>query len=276
MKGIDSNVAGYPSFAEFLGSDERWMMFRRNSSVQARLILEKQDDMRTLEEELLEMDIDDLAKEPREPNNSRRRLFTRHRTNEEEAKARRELLKKLENSYLEYERLLSAAYRLNTLPRPAAFEWKSVLEYVRSAKPIVKRESDYIHARGDLISLRGTTEHAYLGGLIEQFFNQIRDWTTVLEQRQRFSMRTWLKGNYVAKGAGEKFARAFIGVMVLLLVPVFFTVPIYALTKIGDDIGKSIGALVAFALTFAAVLLTATPARQHEVLGGTAAYVCSF
>ena len=252
------------------------------------------------------MDTDDLAKEPREPNRPRRRLFTRHRTNKEEAEARRKLLQELEDNYLEYERLLSAAHRLNTLPRPAKYEWKSVVAYVRKAKPIIERESDYIHGRTDLVSLRGATEHAHLGAMIERFFNHIQNWTNpkqdeqkdlnmvsdpaansqkhpsvkaetkkevevASEQGKKFSMREWLKGN----SAAEKYARALIGMMMLLLVPLFFVVPIYALTKIGNNIGKSIGVLIAFALTFTVVLLTATPARHHEVLGGTATYVPS-
>ena len=151
-------------------------MFRRFSSVQARLVLEKQDDRRILEERLQEMDTDDLAKEPRPLDQPPRRLVTRHRTNKEEAETRGNLLKELEAKYLEYERLLSAAYRLNTLPQPAPYEWKSVVNFVRDVKPIIARESDYIHTRGDLVSLRGDSGHGYLGGLIERYLNHIKDW----------------------------------------------------------------------------------------------------
>ena len=59
----------------------------------------------------------------------------------------------------------------------------------------------------------------------------------------------------------------------LFIAPVFFVVPIYTLTKIGNNIGKSIEVLIAFPPTFAVVLLAATPAKPHEVLGSTATYV---
>ncbi|KAI9660419.1 MAG: hypothetical protein M1821_009769 [Bathelium mastoideum] len=296
-------LLGYPSFAAFLGDDERWMMFRRFSSVQARLILEKQDDMRILEEKLHEMDADDLAKESSDGDKPRRRLFRRYRADKEEAEARENLLRELENKYLEYERLLSAAHRLNTLPRPATYEWKSVVNYVREAKPVIEKESDYIHNQRDLVSVRGASEHAHLGALIERFFNQVKNWKSRKPEeqksrsaapgsaagkkklpkvkterkemdggspeKQRFSMREWMKGNSTA----EKYARAFIGMMMLIPMPIFFVVPIYALNRIGNNIGKSIGVLLAFGLTFTVVLLTATPARHHEVLGGTATYL---
>jgi hypothetical protein len=290
----DCAAGGYPALGQFLGGDERWMMFRRFSRIQARLILEKQDEMRILEERLHDMDLDDLSKEPREPNRPRRRLFTRHRQDKDEAAARQLLMGDLERTYLEYERLLSAAHRLNTMNKPAPYEWKSVKKYIERTKPIVQRESDYIKLYPDLVSLRGASEHAHLSAFVERVFNQIKSWRNpnIKQQdrnketgiwsvkhmekkdpmddssnKEKFSLSEWQKGNSLA----EKWARMLVSTMLLLLVPVFFVIPIYALTRIGNNIGNSIGVLVAFALSFTVVLQSVTSAGHHEVLGITAA-----
>lgn len=76
------------------------MIFRRFSHLQARLILQKQDEIRELEDELRESDLDDLAKMP--PGQPSRRLTTRHRTDKTEADARKKLFDRLEQKFLQY------------------------------------------------------------------------------------------------------------------------------------------------------------------------------
>jgi hypothetical protein len=47
---------GYPSLATFLDSDENFMLYRRFGYLQARLLLDKQDDLRRLEAKLDRLD----------------------------------------------------------------------------------------------------------------------------------------------------------------------------------------------------------------------------
>lgn len=56
---MESCPRGYPRLAAFLDSDESFSIYRRFGYAQARLLLEKQDEMRLLEEGLIEMDKED-------------------------------------------------------------------------------------------------------------------------------------------------------------------------------------------------------------------------
>lgn len=215
-------------------------------------------------------------------------------------------------------KLLAAAQKLTTFERPASYEQESVSIFIDKYKPVVKRELEYIQAKDDLVSLRGASEHAKLGALIEKAVNKAKDFlnpdkshasisnaiasaTGVVagtfgvatgtagvavggatankggqknkpdddDKKRTWGMQEWLKGN----GRAEQTASVLISITMLLLIPILFILPIYALSKVGNNIGKSIGVLLAFALTFTGVLVVATPAKQHEVLGAAAAYV---
>lgn len=86
---------GYPSVATFLDSDENFMLYRRFGYLQARLLLDKQDDLRRLEAKL-----DKLDKQVSEgdcPFN----LSTRD-LKPEDAKIRRTLMEEIERRFCEY------------------------------------------------------------------------------------------------------------------------------------------------------------------------------
>ncbi|KAL9616015.1 MAG: hypothetical protein Q9160_009067 [Pyrenula sp. 1 TL-2023] len=59
VRNLESCPRGYPRLAAFLDSDESFSIYRRFGYAQARLLLEKQDEMRLLEEGLIEMDKED-------------------------------------------------------------------------------------------------------------------------------------------------------------------------------------------------------------------------
>lgn len=71
------------------------MLYRRFGYLQSRLLLEKQDDLRRLEEELDRLDRKDIKK-------SDRILMTRQNVGEDHFKGRRELMYKIENAFNQY------------------------------------------------------------------------------------------------------------------------------------------------------------------------------
>jgi hypothetical protein len=85
---------GYPRLAAFLDSDENFMVFRRFGYLQARLLLQKQDELRLLEEELDSLDARMHAKRPAD-------LITRDLPAATGA-PRKELMEKIENTFCEY------------------------------------------------------------------------------------------------------------------------------------------------------------------------------
>ncbi len=96
---------GYPKVAAFLDSDDNFMLYRRFGYLQSRLLLEKQDDLRRLEEELDRMDRKDAKKD-------RRNLMTRQDIGEDVFAPRRKLMKDIETNYCEY----CAYYTRSTFP----------------------------------------------------------------------------------------------------------------------------------------------------------------
>ncbi|KAL9078791.1 MAG: hypothetical protein Q9157_002274 [Trypethelium eluteriae] len=259
---------GYPALAEYLGSDDRLMVFRRFSRLQARLILEKQDQIRLLEEEIDQCDDDDKLKDSLQRENPSR-LQTRYRYNAEEAEHRSKLFQRAEREFLEYapEKLLSAAHRLTTLERPIPYEYKNIFNYINTAKPVTRPEAAYIEDHVDLVTLRGSGIQARTGCFIELALNLIKRATRIRENA--VTMQAWARENAKSK----RVAGIFITIVMFLIVPLLFVVPIYALYRVGNNIGGSIGILVASSLTFTGLLLVTTSAQQHEVLSSSAAWV---
>lgn len=81
---------GYPNLATFQSSDETFAIYRRFGYLQSRLLLEKQDALRVLENKLNQYDDDDRA------NNATRDLPP------EEVRPREELLGEIERAFNSY------------------------------------------------------------------------------------------------------------------------------------------------------------------------------
>ncbi|KAF7188176.1 hypothetical protein HII31_10461 [Pseudocercospora fuligena] len=264
-------LPGYPEMAIFLGSDERLMMCRRFATIQARLLLEKQAEMRELEEKLEAFDRDDFNKneigrdvDPTRP----ARLTSRYRRDEKERDARQAFFDRLETKFLEYEKLVSAVNRMMSLEKPASYERKNVKQFAEERKPLVTEELEWImddQYTQDIVTLRGARLNGYLVARFETFVNKL---VSALKSSGG-NMRDWIERN---SQAGKLASQVGMGILILL-VPIMFVVPVYILSLYGENTGKSIGILIAFALAFAGLLAGGTPAKPHEVLNGSAAYL---
>ena len=98
---VESYALGYPRQAAFADSDESFMLYRRFGYLHARLLLQKQDELRALE-----VDLDDLDK--RDARDETRRIGLRSRDLDEDLKAwpgrehRFSLLQRIEEKTLKY------------------------------------------------------------------------------------------------------------------------------------------------------------------------------
>ena len=86
---------GYPLLAAFLDSDDNFMIYRRFGYLQARLLLEKQDQLRRLEWDLDLMDEEDKRAQPRS-------LITFETADAGKAQVRQELMQKIEEKFRDY------------------------------------------------------------------------------------------------------------------------------------------------------------------------------
>src|SRR6266536_5757218 len=94
LYAVHERAEGYPRLAGLLDSDDNFMIYRRFGFLSTRLLLDKQDELRLLEEELDEIDKYDAKDFP-----------VRHKTrnlSEEDARERRDLLGKIKKEYCEY------------------------------------------------------------------------------------------------------------------------------------------------------------------------------
>jgi hypothetical protein len=90
---------GYPRLATFLDSDDNFMIYRRFGFLQSRLLLEKQDSLRLLEQELDFLDIEETQGDGNEYN-----LCSRDPDDEDLAFRRKELMKKIDETFRDYGR----------------------------------------------------------------------------------------------------------------------------------------------------------------------------
>jgi hypothetical protein len=247
--------------------------------------LEKQDEIRLIEDELHDMDVADQEDTPRQDETKQGKLFTRHRRNKKEAADRKDFFERAERVYKEYAELLTTANQLATLEKPASHEWKSVNRFISTTKPVVKREAAWIGWRQDVVTLRGPRKHAFFDAIVETTINHAKQWSWLQPKEPSVDkdsdkdvkalnkvkalgkMQRWLEAN----ASAGKAASVTNTVVLSILVPLLFVVPIYALTMVQDHIGESILVLVAFTIAFTTVLAVGTPAEAHEVYGCAAA-----
>lgn len=97
VRSLQDMLPGYQKFATFIDSDETFMLFRRFGYVQTRLLLEKQDVLRGLEQEL---DRYDGGNQDR----NQQYLTMRDRRPADRA-VYQDLFTRLETTYLEYGKL---------------------------------------------------------------------------------------------------------------------------------------------------------------------------
>lgn len=99
---VDLRPDGYPRLAEVIACKEDFMMYRRFGHLQARLLLNKQDELRALEVRLADLDEWFENKHPD-------RNYCRERVHAESIEYR-DLLAMIENSMKEYGKLILLAH----------------------------------------------------------------------------------------------------------------------------------------------------------------------
>ncbi|KAF2230438.1 hypothetical protein EV356DRAFT_536371 [Viridothelium virens] len=273
VRQLEECPRGYPNAAAFLDSDENFMIYRRFGYLQSRLLLDKQDELRKLENKLDRLDTVDARDHPK-------RLTTTD-LKAVEAAPRKELLKETEVKFREYASLLTAAQQMMSLNRPARCDYQSVVNYMDGIKPVVAEEAEWVHRREDLITLRHRREHAWLDSGIEHLLKWIqckfkakklveylfcsaetkgksRDPDSVYYDRERI--------NYLASGI------IILAILILLIVPIYILFHLITDVKTDRSYAICIGILVIFTLSFSAVLSLFTRAKRHEILGAAAAY----
>lgn len=174
---MDSCPLGYPKLAAYLDSDECFSVYRRFGFLQSRLLLDKQDKLRELEEALDRLDKREEKANPRRPMTTD--LL------QDEVGPRRKLLAAIEGEFTSYGTIMNArsytglllineanllhtGAKMMALNRPSEADFGSVQNYMSNRQPLLEAEATWIRKKEDLITLRAGREHAWLDSGIEK------------------------------------------------------------------------------------------------------------
>jgi len=162
-ESVEQCDQGYPYLASFLDSDENFMIYRRFGFIHARLLLQKQDELRIMEAELDRMD-----KRDRFNNVEALQCRMTDESRTQDGESRKALLSRLQETVLVYDELLLKAQQLAASNRPPQRDYNSVANFVRHKKPLVEGDDDFIYRKEDLITLRPGRESAWLDAAVEK------------------------------------------------------------------------------------------------------------
>jgi hypothetical protein len=142
------------------------MIYRRFGFLHARLLLQKQDELRIMEEDLDRMDYrDELT--------NRKTLQCRmedvERQDQVVGETRQSLLSRVEDTLLRYDQLLLNAQQLVAANRPQEHDYNSVAAFVDYKKPLMQGDDDFIYQKEDLITIRPGRESAWVDAIVEDF-----------------------------------------------------------------------------------------------------------
>ncbi|CAG8971605.1 hypothetical protein HYALB_00007998 [Hymenoscyphus albidus] len=262
------------------------MIYRRFGYLHSRILLRKQDQLRTLEDELDEHDDGDLPEDETEEATSRARLDLRSRDSDEAScaktarespgtRTRTDILDDIEIVLKQYGELLLQTQNMVALNKPATRDFKSVERYIFGKQPLVDEEQGFIYKKEDLITLRDGREMALLDNFIETLLKvfHCKPLQLIFCSKTDREKTTDPNLHYYSKSRKEIATTAIFTIVLLclLVVPIFL---LNRLTSVGDmDVTHttSIMVLLVFSLIFSAVMSLFTQAKRHEIFAASAA-----
>lgn len=184
---VEDYPQGYPRVSCYLDNDEQFMIYRRFGLVHARLLLHKQDQLRRMEDDLLEMDkLDSRSDDGRRCLRSRM-MDEARKPHEHGRESRNELLERIEKKTIEYGmlqprfevrasnahlmvgQLLLQAQQLVAMNKPASRDHKSLVNFIENDPNLLAEGDDeFAYHKEDLVTLRSGREYAWLDAAVER------------------------------------------------------------------------------------------------------------
>ncbi|KAL5313879.1 hypothetical protein ACEPPN_018302 [Leptodophora sp. 'Broadleaf-Isolate-01'] len=262
----------------FMDSDENFMIYRRFGFLHARLLLQKQDELRLMEEALDRLDRDDISENPKALQCRMEDVDLEKQSTPQGTETRQKLLSRMETTILRYDELLLNAQQLTASNRPPRRDYNSVANFIMHKKPLLQGDDDFIYNREDLITLRPGRESAWLDATVEKLLKIFpRSMVKHLFCSKETTLKTTDEDLFLpTKSRVERLVSFLIMIMVLALL----VVPVYALYHVGSSFNETnenrsnaicMGILLVATLLFSAALALFTKAKRHELLGAAAA-----
>jgi hypothetical protein len=181
---VENCPEGYPRLAAMLDCDENFMIYRRFGFLQTRLLLNKQDELRELENDLDCVDKFDVERNPMGLRSRELDAATNDR--------RKKLLYQIEEKFHDYgtgnasssfmqfffffffgvlmtraARLLADAHTITGYRRPSKRDYRSIRNYFKKTAPLCALEV-YIDRKEDLITLKHGRDIAWMEVVVDK------------------------------------------------------------------------------------------------------------
>ncbi|KAF2732830.1 hypothetical protein EJ04DRAFT_440336 [Polyplosphaeria fusca] len=295
---LENTPNGFPRLAAFQSSEANFSLYRSFSYLHSRVLLDLQDEIRTLESELDEKDWDDFDENP-DRLRSRDIDISKART-EGTARNRRVILAEIRTKLMEYDDVLIKTHTLESFQRPSTRNYRSVRRYHHNHAPLMDSETDSIRSREDTISLRNGREWANFDGSVEVALGGLDTLLQRILRTKAPPMQNWFRTKELREKTGDQYVAFYsseridklINVLITFVIFVLLVIPVltmYHLTstpsgtleegKGGDAAGASskdtfnaVGVLIVFTLLFSAAMSLLTKAARHELFAASAAY----
>ncbi|KAI9798990.1 MAG: hypothetical protein M1833_004343 [Piccolia ochrophora] len=269
VRKLEDSPVGYPQLATFLDSDDNFMIYRRFGYLYSRILMQKQDELRELEESIDIRDQQDNTGLKRDMICLKSRAHDVARRNATGIETRQEILHKTERKLYDYGQLLLQAQQMVAMNRPGARDYRSVQNFMAKKRPLLEADADFVYRKEDLVTLRPGRESAWLDAFVERILI-LFSCGPIQETRQKSNDPDL---RYFTKSRVDCLVALLITVIILVLL----VIPIYALCRLNTRIDTQfpdavyIGVLLVSTLVFSAVLSFFTKAKRHEILGASAA-----
>ncbi|KAI0384391.1 hypothetical protein F5Y04DRAFT_277761 [Hypomontagnella monticulosa] len=261
LRPFEKYPNGYPRVGAFIRSDHRHLIFRQFHYLQARVILNLQDQLQHYERELELLDkpsTTSLAADASE------QLLQR----------RSELLKNIEEKFEKYVRFLNSISFCSHKAEPLETDLKSLKNFFRKHSPL-DVEQMYHDEERDLISLKPLGDTSMMDTRLMKF---LLDAPNNLTRRIfRDSINSGRnKGEIAHDGRKVRIATGFllgVSLIVLLVGPIY---PLYSLSQGDMTEGTLVGIMfiqVGFTCAFACCLKYMTRPKRHELFACTVTYL---
>jgi hypothetical protein len=277
VRKLEQCPNGYPRLAAFNASEQNFMLYRGFSCIHARLLLNLQSTIQTLEAELDEMDKFHDSIEDEKTRLRSWDLDAEVCTEEKKEgdRTRADVLEELRIKVCQYDELLVKARELVSFQRPTNRDYTSVRNWIHHIGPLVDEEQEYILWKEDIVTLRHGREWAGFDGMVEGWLHKIDcrliRWLFCTDDLRR---KTDDKNvYYFSPSRVSNLVNLFItsAIFLLLAAPVL---GMYRLSIMhsGRSMFAAIGVLMVFTLLFAAAMSLLTKAKRHELFAASAAY----
>ncbi|KAF2821076.1 hypothetical protein CC86DRAFT_411384 [Ophiobolus disseminans] len=263
---IDDHPNGYPRFAAFMNSDENFLMCRKYSFLHNRVLLYRQDELRELEQELLDMDKTVHKQDP---------IKLQCRTREEKVgleadKCQRgALINKIDDKLREYNDIVQRTRAFATLQRATERNYTSVRNWVDQSAPLEQNEASTFNKDRDFVSIIDAKEGSWFDGRVE---NLLSNFGGPITQRLFISKRDRSStSNKLVRLYSKKRIDVFSRLIITFLAVVLLMAPVIALFSTREDSHIKILIIFLFTMAFSVALSLCTKAKRHEVFAATAA-----